>query len=139
MLRLALIFLLISVVAGVLGFTGISAATGGIARILFLIFIVGFIVFLVLGLVGGETISSGLGICPPGTMGLRTFDLKRDGKVFCAYSAARVDALQSNCPNRARPARRLRLYGSELFLLSESCRGRFPASGGKSPKLIFIG
>jgi uncharacterized membrane protein YtjA (UPF0391 family) len=56
MLRLALFFLLISIVAGVLGFTGVSAAAGGIARILFIIFIIGFIVFLVLGLMGGETI-----------------------------------------------------------------------------------
>ncbi|MGQ0445119.1 MAG: DUF1328 family protein, partial [Beijerinckiaceae bacterium] len=30
-MRLALVFLLISVVTGVLGFTGISAAAGGIA------------------------------------------------------------------------------------------------------------
>ncbi len=40
MLRLALLFLVISIVAGILGFTGISAAAGGIARILFIIFIV---------------------------------------------------------------------------------------------------
>ncbi len=40
MLKWALIFLVISVVAGLFGFTGISAAAGGIARVLFFIAIV---------------------------------------------------------------------------------------------------
>ncbi len=50
MLKWALIFFVISVIAGGLGFSGISEAAGGIARILFYIFIVIFLVFLVLGL-----------------------------------------------------------------------------------------
>jgi uncharacterized membrane protein YtjA (UPF0391 family) len=49
-LKWALIFLLISIVAGVLGFTGISAASADIARFLFYIFVVIFLVLLVLGL-----------------------------------------------------------------------------------------
>ncbi len=51
-LRLALIFFVVSLVAGLFGFTGISAATAGIARILFFIAIAIFLIFLVLALLG---------------------------------------------------------------------------------------
>ena len=50
LLKWALIFFLISIVAAVFGFTGISMATADIARILFYIFLVIFVVLLVLGL-----------------------------------------------------------------------------------------
>lgn len=50
LLKWALLFFLISVVAGILGFTGISAASADIARILFYIFLVIFLVLLILGL-----------------------------------------------------------------------------------------
>jgi uncharacterized membrane protein YtjA (UPF0391 family) len=56
MLRLALLFLVISIVAAVFGFGGISAAAGDIARILFFIFIVVFLVLLVAGLMAGSTL-----------------------------------------------------------------------------------
>jgi uncharacterized membrane protein YtjA (UPF0391 family) len=49
-LKWALIFLLVSIVAGVLGFTGISAASADIARFLFYVFVVIFLVLLILGL-----------------------------------------------------------------------------------------
>lgn len=49
-LKWALIFFVISVVAGGLGFSGISQTTGGIARILFYIAVVIFLILLVLGL-----------------------------------------------------------------------------------------
>jgi len=49
-LRWALLFFLISIVAGVLGFTGISAATPDIARFLFYVLVVIFLVLLILGL-----------------------------------------------------------------------------------------
>lgn len=49
MLRWAVIFLLISLVAALFGFGGISVAAAGIAKILFFIFIVIFLVFLILG------------------------------------------------------------------------------------------
>jgi uncharacterized membrane protein YtjA (UPF0391 family) len=49
-LKWALIFFLVSVVAGILGFTGISAATADIARFLFYVFVVIFLVLLILGL-----------------------------------------------------------------------------------------
>jgi uncharacterized membrane protein YtjA (UPF0391 family) len=56
MLKWALIFFIVSIIAGVFGFTGISAATAGIARILFFLFIVIFLVFLVLSLMAGNAI-----------------------------------------------------------------------------------
>ena len=59
MLKLALFFLIVSIIAGLFGFTGISAAAAGIAKILFVIFIVIFLVLLVVGLVIGSNFSSG--------------------------------------------------------------------------------
>jgi len=49
LLKWALIFLKISIVAAVFGFTGIWAASADIARILFFIFVMIFLVLLVLG------------------------------------------------------------------------------------------
>jgi uncharacterized membrane protein YtjA (UPF0391 family) len=49
-LRWALLFFLISIVAGILGFTDISAASADIARFLFYVFVVIFLVLLILGL-----------------------------------------------------------------------------------------
>ena len=56
MLKWALIFFVISLIAGGLGFSNISAAAGGIARILFYVFVAIFLVLLVLGLLAGEAI-----------------------------------------------------------------------------------
>lgn len=56
MLKWALIFFVVSIIAGGLGFTGISAAAGGIARILFFIALAIFLVFLVLALIAGEIV-----------------------------------------------------------------------------------
>jgi uncharacterized membrane protein YtjA (UPF0391 family) len=50
LLKWALIFLVISLVAALFGFTGISAASADIARVLFYIFVIIFLVLLVLGL-----------------------------------------------------------------------------------------
>ena len=47
MLRLALGFFVVALIAGVLGFTGIAIATAGIAKILFYIFLVLFVLSLV--------------------------------------------------------------------------------------------
>lgn len=49
-LKWALIFLLISLVAAVFGFTDIAAASADIARVLFYVFLVIFVVLLILGL-----------------------------------------------------------------------------------------
>src|SRR6185437_7898136 len=50
LLKWALIFFLVSIVAGILGFTGISAASADVARFLFYVFAVIFLVLLILGL-----------------------------------------------------------------------------------------
>lgn len=49
MLRWALIFLVVALVAGLFGFGGVASASAGIAKILFGIFIVLFLVSLVMG------------------------------------------------------------------------------------------
>ncbi len=56
MLKWALIFLIISLVAGAFGFTNISAGAAGIARILFFIAVVIFVVILVLALFTGSLV-----------------------------------------------------------------------------------
>ena len=49
MLRWALIFLVVALIAGALGFTGVAGAAIGIAKFLFVLFLVLFVAFLVLG------------------------------------------------------------------------------------------
>jgi uncharacterized membrane protein YtjA (UPF0391 family) len=56
LLKWALIFLVVSIIAAVFGFTGISAASADIARILFYIFVIIFVVLLVLGVVAARRI-----------------------------------------------------------------------------------
>ena len=50
MLKWALIFALISIVAGILGFSGIAAGAAGLAKVLFVVALVVFLIFLCLGL-----------------------------------------------------------------------------------------
>jgi uncharacterized membrane protein YtjA (UPF0391 family) len=52
MLKYALIFAVIALIAGGLGFTGVAAASAGIAKILFGLFLVLAVVFLVLAALG---------------------------------------------------------------------------------------
>ena len=54
MLRWALVFLVISLIAALFGFTGIAVASAEIARILFFIAVVIFLVFVVLALAAGR-------------------------------------------------------------------------------------
>jgi uncharacterized membrane protein YtjA (UPF0391 family) len=56
MLKWAIIFFLISVIAGVLGFTDIAVGAAEIARILFFIFLVIFLFFLVAALMAGKAL-----------------------------------------------------------------------------------
>ncbi len=56
MLKWALIFLVISLIAGALGFTGIAAGAAQISKILFGVFLAIFIVLLILGLMAGEAL-----------------------------------------------------------------------------------
>jgi uncharacterized membrane protein YtjA (UPF0391 family) len=57
MLKWALFFFIISIIAAIFGFTGIAAAAAGIAKILFFIFLVICVIFLMLGLMAGRAIS----------------------------------------------------------------------------------
>ena len=54
MLRWALVFFIVAIIAGVLGFGGIAAGASDIARILFFFFIVVFVVSLIWGLATGR-------------------------------------------------------------------------------------
>ena len=56
MLRWALIFLVIGLVAGILGFTNVAGASIAVAKILFFVFLVLFVVSLVMHLVRGRSV-----------------------------------------------------------------------------------
>ena len=56
MLKWAIIFLIISLVAGFLGFTDVAAGARGIAKILFFIFIAIFLVILIFGVLLGKLV-----------------------------------------------------------------------------------
>lgn len=58
MLKWAVIFLIIALVAAIFGFTDIAAASAGIAKILFGIFLVLFLGAVVIGLVVGKRLTS---------------------------------------------------------------------------------
>jgi uncharacterized membrane protein YtjA (UPF0391 family) len=54
MLRWAVIFLVIALVAAVFGFTGIAVAAAGIAKLLFFIFLVACLIFFIIGMTVGR-------------------------------------------------------------------------------------
>jgi uncharacterized membrane protein YtjA (UPF0391 family) len=56
MLKWALIFLVVSLVAGALGFTGVASGARTVAKILFVLFLLGFIVLALLAWGAGELI-----------------------------------------------------------------------------------
>lgn len=49
MLRWAIIFAVIAIIAGIFGFGGISEGAADIARVLFFIFVIGFVLVLIFG------------------------------------------------------------------------------------------
>ena len=57
MLRWALTFFLISLIAGAMGFTGIAVGAAAAARVLFFLAISLFVIFLIAGIVAGETLA----------------------------------------------------------------------------------
>ena len=57
MLRWALIFLVVGLVAGLLGFTSVAGASIAIAKTLFFIFMVIFLVLLIAGLAIGRRVT----------------------------------------------------------------------------------
>jgi len=58
MLKWAIIFLVISLIAGALGFTNISELAGRLAKILFAVFFVLFLIVLVFAFMAGEFLFS---------------------------------------------------------------------------------
>jgi uncharacterized membrane protein YtjA (UPF0391 family) len=60
MLRWAVIFLVVGLVAALLGFGNLAGASIGIAKFLFFIALALFIVFLVLGLMAGKTVKQAI-------------------------------------------------------------------------------
>jgi len=56
MLRWALIFLIIALVAALFGFTGIGAAAAGVAKFLFVLFLVACLTFFVIGISEGRRV-----------------------------------------------------------------------------------
>ena len=54
MLRWAVIFLVIALVAAVFGFTGVAVAAAGIAKFLFFIFLVACLIFFIIGMTAGR-------------------------------------------------------------------------------------
>ena len=57
MLKWALIFAVVALIAGGLGFGGVAGAAAGVAKILFFLFVIGFAIFLGLGVMAGKKIS----------------------------------------------------------------------------------
>ncbi len=57
MLRYALIFFVVGLVAALLGFTGIAGASFAIAKVLALVFGLLFLLFLILGLAGASRVA----------------------------------------------------------------------------------
>ena len=57
MLKWALIFLVIALIAGVLGFTDVQIVSAGIAKVLFAIFLIGFLLIVLFGFVLGSKLS----------------------------------------------------------------------------------
>ncbi len=57
MLRWALGFLIVAIIAAMLGFGGVASASAGIAKVLFFIFLVGFAIMLVIGLAAARRLT----------------------------------------------------------------------------------
>lgn len=56
MLKWALVFFIVSLVAAVFGFTGIASGAAAIAKTLFYITVALFVLFLILGLIAGKAL-----------------------------------------------------------------------------------
>ncbi len=59
MLKWALIFAVVALIAGALGFSGLAGASAGIAKLLFGLFVIGFLIFLALGVFVGKKVTGG--------------------------------------------------------------------------------
>ena len=59
MLKWALVFAVVALIAGGLGFTGLAGASAAIAKVLFFLFCFAFLVLLAVGLYTGRKVSGG--------------------------------------------------------------------------------
>ena len=59
MLKWALVFLIVGLIAGALGFTGVAGASIAIAKVLFFVFMLVFLVLLIAGLTIARRVSGG--------------------------------------------------------------------------------
>lgn len=59
MLKWALIFAVVALIAGALGFSGVAGAAAGVAKLLFFVFVLGFVLFLALGVFIGRKVTGG--------------------------------------------------------------------------------
>jgi uncharacterized membrane protein YtjA (UPF0391 family) len=57
MLRWALIFFVISIIAGMFGFTGVAAGSAAIAKVLFFVAVTLFVIFLIAGLTVARSVT----------------------------------------------------------------------------------
>ena len=57
MLRWALGFLIVAIIAAMLGFGGVAQASAGIAKVLFFVFLAGFVITLVVGLAAAHRLT----------------------------------------------------------------------------------
>ena len=57
MLRWALGFLIVAIIAAMLGFGGVASTSAGIAKVLFFIFLAGFVITLVIGLAAARRLT----------------------------------------------------------------------------------
>ena len=57
MLKWALIFAIVALIAGALGFSGVAGASARIAKLLFGLFVIGCLIFLALGVFVGRKVT----------------------------------------------------------------------------------
>ena len=57
MIKWALIFAVISIIAGIFEFTGVAAGSAAIAKVLFVVALALFVIFMVIALVAGKKLS----------------------------------------------------------------------------------
>jgi uncharacterized membrane protein YtjA (UPF0391 family) len=59
MLKWAVVFLIIALIAGLLGFTDVQIVSAGIAKFLFAIFLIGFLLIVLFGFLLGSRVARG--------------------------------------------------------------------------------
>ena len=125
MLRWALVFFIVAIIAALFGFGGVAAAATGIAKLLFFVLVL-FLVALLFGLLGGRT--------PPTPRRYRATDA-RDAVAFDEHHNVRRDLAGAHvqkpaCLDGESPG--LRLSASSLGrLLCDSVRSE---TGGENPE-----